>query len=136
MPTIEVVVPLSIEEQQELIAEELGREDDTAFMLYLAKVWPLFDAYKKIDFRLPFLYVKRRSLQYLTGRYWTSRDWKNADQTQKDGQVFQNLHKMLDEVQDEIDVIVGRTRSRPPASGGLVAGQILVNRDGTPVGST
>jgi len=129
----DVPEPLSAEEQQQLIAQELDKENDPAFMQFIMAWWPHYAVYARLDFHLPMLYVKRRAIGWLKGRLRTARDWKNADQQQKDSQLLKTLTDMDKEIQEEIDVIVGRTSSRPPVMGGLIVGRIPTGGGGSPL---
>ena|SRR5437764_1304484 len=129
---------LSDEEQQLLIAQKLGMEEDTAFGRFLAASWPDFEFWTNLPAgaQLRRLYVTREGILWLLGRSWKYRDIKLGDVQRKDSQVVKNLTMMLAAIQDDINVITNRTQSRPATGSAIVAGSIIRGAPGDPTRGT
>ncbi len=130
--------PLTDAEQQQLIAVRLNMEEDTQFLRFLAAIWPEYEFYIQLPagYQLRRLYVTREGINWLLGRNWDKRDIKMGDIQRKDSSLANNLLKMLDRVQDDINTIVGRTQSRPAASGALGSRLVDFGAPGDPARGT
>jgi hypothetical protein len=103
---------LSDADQQQLIAMELGLDEDSTFMLYLQRIWPGLAGYAKVNGLLRPLWAKKRAIQWLMGRSWKLTNWKFADSSRNQSDVMKNLKLLADQVQGEIDDLIGKAMTR------------------------
>lgn len=121
---------LTADQQQAMIADELGQGGDPTFLARVETWWTFFADKATLHHRLQYLYVKRQAVTFLLGRVWADVDYSEEDVNEDLDQWTRHLTGLKELLDAEILDLEQRIRS---ASQGPKTGLIAATSPYAPI---